>query len=63
MIAGTKSNMGEYPAARMASHRGSINSPHRTRNIIMKEWPKSWKFHLGTSPPNLSTKHLKMFNE
>lgn len=54
MIAGINSNMAGYPAARIASHKGSINSPHRTRNIIMKAWPKSLKFQRGTSPSNLS---------
>ena len=28
------------------SHSGSIHSPHNIRNIIMKEWKKSVKFHL-----------------
>ena len=33
----------------MQSQSGSIHSPHRIRNIIMKEWKKSRKFHLGNS--------------
>ena len=32
--------------ARMQSQRGSTHSPHKMRNIIMKEWKKSVKFHL-----------------
>ena len=31
---------------RMQSQSGSIHSPHRIRNIIMKLWKKSVKFHL-----------------
>lgn len=30
----------------MQSVRGSVHSPHSTRNIIMKEWGKFMKFHL-----------------
>ena len=32
---------------RMQSHSGSIHSPQRMRKIIMNEWKKSVKFHLG----------------
>ena len=34
------------PSALMQSQRGSIHSPHNIRNIIIKEWKKSVKFHL-----------------
>ena len=44
------------PSARMQSQSGSIHSPHRMRKIIMNEWKKSLKFHLGTgSGKNLSS--------
>lgn len=36
-------------SARIQSHRGSIHSPHRIRNIIINEWKKSLKFHLYKS--------------
>ena len=36
-----------FASALMQSQSGSIHSPHRMRKIIMKEWKKSVKFHLG----------------
>ena len=37
------------PQQCMQSQVNSIHSPHRTRNTIMNEWRKSWKFQRGIS--------------